>query len=109
MTRTIARCTKSFGLSTKSFGLPRGQPRHLDQVFARTPVPLVLMDKHRRFVHGNTAVVSLRYPWAHTWSAERLAGLTQLVRDLEADHEVSALVITGDGERFSHQPTAPER
>ena len=49
---------------------------------------------------GHTAVVTLSNPPAHTWTAESLSGLTRLVRDLEADHEVYALVITGDGERF---------
>ena len=33
----------------------RNQPRQLGRVFARTPVPLVLMDESRRFRHANTA------------------------------------------------------
>ena len=33
----------------------RNQPLQLDRVFARCPVPLVLMDEDRRFRHGNTA------------------------------------------------------
>ena len=33
----------------------RNQPRRLDRVFARSPVPLVLMDEGRRFRHANTA------------------------------------------------------
>ena len=33
----------------------RNQPRLLDRLFARSPVPLVLMDQDRRFRHGNTA------------------------------------------------------
>jgi len=49
---------------------------------------------------GHTAIVTLSNPPAHTWTGESLSGLTQLVRDLEADREVYALVITGDGERF---------
>jgi enoyl-CoA hydratase/carnithine racemase len=49
---------------------------------------------------GYTAVVTLTNPPAHTWTAESLSSLTQLVRDLEADREIYALVITGDGERF---------
>ena len=49
---------------------------------------------------GHTAVVTLSNPPAHTWTAESLSGLTRLVRDLEADREVYALVITGEGERF---------
>ena len=49
---------------------------------------------------GHTAVVTLTNPPAHTWTAESLSGLTRLVHDLEADREIYALVITGDGERF---------
>lgn len=33
----------------------RNQPRQLDRIFARSPVPLVLMDERRRFRHANTA------------------------------------------------------
>ncbi len=33
----------------------RNQPRQLDRIFARSPVPLVLMDEDRRFRHANTA------------------------------------------------------
>jgi len=33
----------------------RNQPLQLDRVFARCPVPLVLMDEDRRFRHANTA------------------------------------------------------
>jgi DNA-binding NarL/FixJ family response regulator len=33
----------------------RNQPAQLDRVFARSPVPLVLMDESRRFRHANAA------------------------------------------------------
>src|SRR5687767_10568835 len=33
----------------------RGQPSQVDRVFARSLVPLVVMDKKRRFRHANTA------------------------------------------------------
>lgn len=49
---------------------------------------------------GHTAVVTLTNPPAHTWTAASLSALTQLVRDLDADREVYALVVTGDGDRF---------
>ncbi len=49
---------------------------------------------------GHTAVVTLTNPPAHTWTHESLVGLTRLVRDLEADREIYALVITGAGEKF---------
>jgi enoyl-CoA hydratase/carnithine racemase len=48
----------------------------------------------------HTAVVTLTNPPAHTWTAESLAALTQLVKDLDADRDIYALVITGDGEKF---------
>ncbi|MDO5103490.1 MAG: enoyl-CoA hydratase [Lautropia sp.] len=49
---------------------------------------------------GQTAVVTLDNPPAHTWTAESLSALTRLVADLNADPEVRALVITGGGEKF---------
>lgn len=49
---------------------------------------------------GHTAVVTLTNPPAHTWTGESLSAFTRLVRDLGADREVYALVITGDGEKF---------
>lgn len=49
---------------------------------------------------GHTALVTLTNPPAHTWTVESLAALEQLVHDLEADREIYALVITGDGEKF---------
>lgn len=49
---------------------------------------------------GHTALVTLTNPPAHTWTQQSLAGLTRLVRDLDADREIYALVITGDGEKF---------
>lgn len=50
--------------------------------------------------HGHTAVVTLSNPPAHTWTSDSLAALTRLVRDLDADHETYALVVTGAGEKF---------
>ncbi len=49
---------------------------------------------------GHTAVVVLDNPPAHTWTADSLAALQRLVRDLDADREVYALVVTGAGEKF---------
>lgn len=51
-------------------------------------------------LRGATALVTLDNPPAHTWTAESLQSLTRLVRDLDADREVYALVITGGGEKF---------
>jgi enoyl-CoA hydratase/carnithine racemase len=50
--------------------------------------------------HGRTAVVTLANPPAHTWTQDSLAGLARLVRDLDADRDIAALVITGAGEKF---------
>ena len=49
---------------------------------------------------GHTAVVILTNPPAHTWTADSLAALTRLVADLNADRDIYALVITGEGEKF---------
>jgi enoyl-CoA hydratase/carnithine racemase len=49
---------------------------------------------------GHVAVVTLDNPPAHTWTADSLAALKALVRDLDADPAIVALVITGSGEKF---------
>ena len=49
---------------------------------------------------GHTAVVTLTNPPAHVWTKESLDGLIRLVHDLEADREIYALAITGEGEKF---------
>lgn len=49
---------------------------------------------------GHTAIVTLNNPPAHTWTADSLAALKQLVLDLNADRDIYALVITGDGAKF---------
>lgn len=50
--------------------------------------------------NGHTAIVTLFNPPAHTWTMESLKALKQLVADLNADREIYALVITGDGAKF---------
>jgi enoyl-CoA hydratase/carnithine racemase len=49
---------------------------------------------------GHTAIVTLDNPPAHTWTDQSLAALQQLVADLNADLDVYALVVTGDGPKF---------
>ena len=49
---------------------------------------------------GHVAVVTLDNPPAHTWTADSLAALKALVRDLDADPAIVALVITGGGAKF---------
>lgn len=48
----------------------------------------------------HTAIVTLANPPAHTWTRDSLASLVDLVADLDADRDIQALVITGDGEKF---------
>jgi len=50
--------------------------------------------------HGHTAIVTLANPPAHTWTAESLAALRGLVRDLDAERDIWSLVITGAGGKF---------
>lgn len=50
--------------------------------------------------HGRAAVVTLANPPAHAWTADSLAALARLVRALDADPDIVALVITGAGEKF---------
>jgi enoyl-CoA hydratase/carnithine racemase len=49
---------------------------------------------------GHTALLWLSNPPAHTWTVDSLRDLKRLVGDLDADREVYALVITGEGARF---------
>ncbi len=49
---------------------------------------------------GHTALVTIDAPPANTWNRDSLAGLKQLVLDLEADRNIYALVITGNGSKF---------
>ena len=49
---------------------------------------------------GHTAIITLCNPPAHTWTEESLQALARLVRDLDEDRAVYALVITGDGDKF---------
>lgn len=51
-------------------------------------------------VDCHTAVVTLNNPPAHTWTVHSLSALRDLVGALNADRDIYALVITGDGEKF---------
>ncbi len=48
----------------------------------------------------HTAVVTFNNPPAHTWTAQSLADLRDLVLELNEDKNIYALVLTGDGEKF---------
>ena len=51
-------------------------------------------------IEGNTAVVTVNNPPANTWDEESLSGLQQLVADCEADKNIYAMVMVGQGEKF---------
>lgn len=49
---------------------------------------------------GNTAIVTFNNPPAHTWTAQSLTDLRDLVLQLNEDKDIYALVLTGGGEKF---------
>ncbi|WP_462171707.1 enoyl-CoA hydratase [Pseudoalteromonas xiamenensis] len=49
---------------------------------------------------GHIAVVTMSNPPANTWTRDTLAGLRDMVRELNDDKAIYALVITGEGEKF---------
>ena len=49
---------------------------------------------------GHVAKVTIDNPAANTWDTESLPGLADLVEKLNADRNLYALVITGEGEKF---------
>ncbi|WP_435274093.1 enoyl-CoA hydratase [Psychrobium sp. nBUS_13] len=48
----------------------------------------------------HTAVITIANPPANTWTKESLTLLRDMVRELNDDKEIYALVITGEGEKF---------
>ena len=48
----------------------------------------------------HTVVVTINNPPANTWDPDSLGGLERLVADCEADKEVYALVVVGQGDKF---------
>lgn len=49
---------------------------------------------------GHTALVTIDNPPANTWTAQTLTQLRDMVRELNANKDVYALVITGQGQKF---------
>lgn len=49
-------------------------------------------------IDGHVATLTLNNPPAHTWTMDSLQALKQLMSDLNANDEVYALIIHGDGE-----------
>lgn len=48
----------------------------------------------------HTALLTLHNPPANTWTRDSLIDLKRLVEDLNADHNIISLVVTGDGPKF---------
>lgn len=48
----------------------------------------------------NTAIITFNNPPAHTWTKQSLTDLRDLIRELNNDKDVYAIVLTGDGEKF---------
>lgn len=48
----------------------------------------------------HTALITMSNPPANTWTAETLTQLRDAVKSLDADKNIYALVITGEGEKF---------
>jgi enoyl-CoA hydratase/carnithine racemase len=46
------------------------------------------------------AILTIANPPANTWTADSLAALEATIEDLNADHNIFALVVTGQGEKF---------
>ncbi len=51
-------------------------------------------------LRGHTALLIISNPPANTWTRETLTQLRDTVRELNANKEIYALVITGQGEKF---------
>lgn len=49
---------------------------------------------------GHTALITMSNPPANTWTKETLLQLRDIVRELNNDKNIYALVITGEGEKF---------
>lgn len=51
-------------------------------------------------LRGHTALLTMSNPPANTWTRETLTALRDIVRELEQNKSVYALVITGEGQKF---------
>ncbi|HCS28454.1 MAG TPA: enoyl-CoA hydratase, partial [Spongiibacteraceae bacterium] len=61
----------------------------------QSPTPKLKLDRD-----DHVAIITIDNPAANTWDADSLAGLKTIVEDLNADKDIYALVITGEGEKF---------
>lgn len=60
-----------------------------------THYPHLLLD-----IQQHTALVTISNPPANTWNADSLSALIELVHDLNANRDIYALVLTGEGSKF---------
>ena len=60
-----------------------------------THYPHLLLD-----IQEHTALVTISNPPANTWNADSLNGLIELVHELNANRDIYALVLTGEGSKF---------
>jgi enoyl-CoA hydratase/carnithine racemase len=51
-------------------------------------------------IDGHVAIVTIANPPANTWTRDSLAAMRDLITDLNANRDVYALVVTGEGEKF---------
>ncbi|QGS50425.1 enoyl-CoA hydratase [Shewanella putrefaciens] len=51
-------------------------------------------------IEGHTAILTMNNPPANTWTAESLQALKAKVLELNANKEIYALVLTGQGQKF---------
>lgn len=51
-------------------------------------------------IEGNTAILTISNPPANTWTQAGLYHLRNKILELDADPEIYALVLTGEGEKF---------
>lgn len=49
---------------------------------------------------GHIAILTINNPPANTWTADSLPALSKIVRELNEDTDIFALVLTGQGEKF---------
>ncbi|MBV1777236.1 enoyl-CoA hydratase [Burkholderiaceae bacterium DAT-1] len=49
---------------------------------------------------GHTAIITIKNPPANTWTEESLPALQAMVEELNADSNIYALVVTGEGPKF---------
>ena len=61
---------------------------------------LSISDKLKVEIKGHTAQITIDNPGANTWDVESLPALKDLVEKLNAQRDIYALVITGEGEKF---------